>query len=323
MKTVLVTGATGFIGACLVHYLTRRKSEIHVITRETSNKWRIRDLLPNPLVEHVADLRDKNGIARIANETKPDIIYHLATYGAYHFQSNLEDIVSTNISGTANLLNACSKVGFERFIAVGSSSEYGTKDRPMKESDLLEPVDFYGVAKAAASLFCQCFAKLYDMPVSIIRPFSVYGYYEAPTRLVPSVINACIRGKNPRLLSPSSVRDFIFVEDLITAFLMLASNKTERGGETYNVGYGKQYSVSDLVSKVIKITGAPVQPMWGAAPTRARREPKHWVSDTSKIRKSLGWKPKYDLDHGLRKTITWFRKNKELYDQSPNQTAAP
>ncbi len=314
MTIILVTGATGFIGACLVRELAKRKSQVHVITRETSNKWRIRDLLPNPLIEHTADLRDRDRITKIVEETKPDIIYHLAAYGAYHYQSNLEDIVTTNLAGTRNLLEACSKAGFEHFVTVGSSAEYGIKKRPMRENDVLEPVESYGVAKAAATLFCQCYAKLHELRVSIIRPFAVYGYYEAATRLIPSVVTACLKGENPRLLSPSSVRDFIFIEDVIIAFLKVALGKSEQTGQIYNVGYGKQHSVADAVSLIIELTGAHVQPMWGSAPKRATQEPKHWVSDSTKIRKSLGWKPKYDLKQGLRKTIAWFNQNMDMYE---------
>jgi len=322
MKTILVTGATGFIGSCLVHDLAKRKFQVHVITRKSSNKWRILDLLPNSLVEHVADLRDKDRISKIAEETRPDIIYHLAAYGAYHYQSNLEDIISTNVTGTRNLLEACSKAGFDHFVTVGSSAEYGIKNKAMKETDLLEPVEFYGVTKAAATLFCQCFARLHRLPVSIIRPFAVYGYYEAATRLIPSVITACIRRENPKLSSPSSVRDFIFVEDVNAAFLKVALRKSEHSGEIYNVGYGKQYNLSSVVSLIIQLTGAHVQPMWRSVSARARQEPKHWVSDSTKIRKSLGWKPKHDLKQGLSKTIAWFRKNMDLYEQPRTQNAS-
>jgi len=288
---------------------------MHIITRKASNKWRIRSLLGS-LTEHKADLQDKEMITSIIGKVKPSIIYHLAAYGTYHFQRDLEDIMKTNVLGTVNLLNACSKVGFDHFINAGSSSEYGIKDHPMKETDTLEPIDFYGVSKATATLICQCLAKLNDLPITTLRLFAVYGYYEEPTRLVPTVIRACLLEENPKLLSPFSVRDFIFVEDIIDVFLKMASVRKESSGGIYNVGYGKQYSVSDVVSKIIELTGSNVQPLWGRAENRERREPKCWVSDISKIRRFLGWQPKYDLEDGLKKTISWFKRNLHLYEQA-------
>jgi len=311
-KTVLVTGATGFIGACLTRRLVEMKWDVHVVSKGASNKWRIGDLLGS-LVEHESDLRDRKRLSRIVLEVQPTIIYHLATYGAYHFQNDVENIMTTNIDGTLNLLAACSEVGFDHFVVAGSSSEYGMKNHPMKETDVLEPTDFYGVAKAAATLSCMCLAKLRNLPINILRLFAVYGYYEAHTRLIPTVIRASLLGENPRLVSPSSVRDFIFVEDVIDAFLKAASVRKELCGEIYNVGFGKQYTTLEVVSKIIELVDANVRPMWGHAEPRQKQEPKLWVSDPSKIRRCLGWKPKYGLERGLGKTIEWFRRNLQLY----------
>jgi nucleoside-diphosphate-sugar epimerase len=314
MKRVLVTGATGFIGACVVRRLIREHSEVHVIMRKQSNKWRIRDLAPHSLVQHVADLRDKERITSIVRKVRPNVVYHLAAYGAYHFQRDPDEIIATNITGALNLLNACSKVGTGHFIAAGSSSEYGIKNHPMKETDTLEPVDLYGIAKAAATLVCGLFARVHDMPVTVFRPFAVYGYYEEPTRLIPTVIRSCLGGETLRLLSSSSVRDFIFVDDVIDALLRIESVGKKSSDQIYNIGSGKQYTVSHVVSKIIELTGAEIQPLWGRAEKREKKEPRMWVSNISKARRELGWQPKHDLEDGLTKTITWFRKNLALYE---------
>jgi len=313
MRTVLVTGATGFIGACMVHRLVKEKRNVHIIARKTSNKWRINSILAS-LVEHESDLGNREMVSTIIAEVKPDIIYHFATYGSYPFHKNVDTILDVNILGTLNLLYACSKHGFDHFICAGSSSEYGVKNRAMKETDILEPVEFYGIAKATATLLCQYFAKSKQLPISILRPFAVYGYYEEPTRLIPTVIKACLLGENPKVLSPSSVRDFIFVEDFVDVCIKMVSVRKRSYGEIFNVGYGKQSTVFDVVSKIVKLTGSNVRPLWGRAKSREIEEPRHWVSDSSKIRAFIGWKPKYSLDNGLEETVRWFKANLHLYE---------
>jgi len=314
-RTTLVTGATGFIGACLTRRLVKNGYDVHIFTRMESNKWRIQDIIKS-VTEHQVDLRDKEAVESAMQDIHPSIIYHLAAYGAYHFQTDIDRIMKTNILGTLNLVRACAELGFDCFVNMGSSSEYGPKKKPMREDDILEPVDFYDVSKAAASLLCQSMGKSRTLPIFTLRPFAVYGYYEEPTRLVPTVIKACLEGRNPVLLSPHSVRDFIFVEDVIDVLLRLAetvAHRPETRCDIFNVGYGKQYTVRALTSKIIELTGANVRPLWGHALKRKKIEPKSWVSDSSKIRRFLKWKPRFDLDSGLQRTVDWFEENLHLY----------
>jgi nucleoside-diphosphate-sugar epimerase len=184
----------------------------------------------------------------------------------------------------------------------------------MKETDVLEPTDFYGVSKAAATMFCQYSSKLNNLPITTLRFFAVYGPYEEPTRLIPTVIRDCLLGRDPRLLSPFSVRDFIFIEDVVNALLKATSVGKKSYGQIYNVGYGKQYSIPDVVSMIIRLTGAKVRPLWGRAQKREKAEPKCWVSNISKIKECLGWQPRHDLEEGLKETIHWFKKNLNLYE---------
>lgn len=309
-KVILITGATGFIGSCLMHDLVNSNWEIHVTKREQSNIWRIKDILSRALVHNV-DIIDCVNIEKLINDIKPDIVFHTATYGGYPFQKDVNKIIQSNIIGTANLVNACSKVGFDVFVNTGSSSEYGLKSKPMIETDLPEPVNDYGVAKAAATLFCQAKAKSEKLPIATLRLFSPYGYYEEPTRLVPSVIRSCLLGENPKVSSPNSVRDFIFIEDVIDAYMNVIETP-DIGGQIFNVGYGQQYAVGDVVNKIIKFTGNKVKPEWESIPKRPN-EATIWQANISKSKDILNWGPKYSIDEGLKKTIKWFMKNMTLY----------
>lgn len=311
-KRYLVTGSTGFVGSCLVHKLVQMGFRVHVVIRNESNTWRINDIL-DKLFVHIADLANLFDINKIVKDVQPDIIYHLAAYGAYHFQTDTTKMIQTNITGTMNLINACSGHEFETFINIGSSSEYGPKNQKIKETYLLEPNNHYGVTKSCATLFCQCEAKNKKLPINIVRLFSAYGYFEERTRLVPTIIKSCLTGQNPRLLSPNSVRDFIFIEDIIDFLLKLTANP-KITGEIFNLGSGRQNSIRDLVTEVIELTNSNIQPIWGAAEPRPTIEPNAWVADISKSRKMLDWKPKNSLKQGLKKSIKWYEKNINYYE---------
>jgi len=310
-KKILVTGATGFIGANLLHHLANLGLKPYVMLRNKSNTWRINDIINGLRLSNV-DISDREAVTSAIKEIKPHVIFHMATYGGYVTQIDHDLTVRTNYLGTVNLLNACKASGFELFINTGSSSEYGIKSDPMKETDALDPVTEYGAIKAAASLYCQAMAKKEALPVVTLRIFSPYGYFEGPERLIPSVIRSCLRGEDPKLSNVESVRDFIFIEDVIDAFMKVINAKERAIGEVFNVGGGIQYSVGDVVNNIISLTGANVTPCWGSVPN-PRNEPKCWQADILKAKIELKWSPVIPLTEGLKKTILWFRKNEVLY----------
>ena len=282
-----------------------------MFTRTTSNKWRISDVLKD-VKEYCVDLLNYEKLEKIVLDIKPEIIFHTAVYGGYPFQRDADRIIQTNIMGTINLVNACSKVEFDVFVNTGTSSEYGLKNAPMREGDLLEPVNNYGVSKASSALYCQAIAKRGNRPMTTLRLFSPYGYYDEQIRLIPSVIISCLKGKDPKVSGTDYVRDFIFIEDVIDAYVKVVENKDKIAGQIFNVGCGKQHSVGEVVDKIIKVIGNNVKSEWGKAPKRFY-EPNVWQADIAKTQKVLDWKPSCDLIQGLKKTMDWFQKNSFLY----------
>jgi nucleoside-diphosphate-sugar epimerase len=294
-----------------MHNFINGNREVHIIKREQSNIWRIKDILNRALIHNV-DIIDNVNLEKLIKDIKPDIVFHTATYGGYPFQKDIEKIIQVNIIGTENLVNACSKVGFDIFVNTGSSSEYGLTSKPMLETDLLEPVNDYGAAKAAATLFCQAKAKSEGLPIVTLRLFSPYGYYEELTRLVPSAIRSCLLNESPKVSSPNSVRDFIFIEDVIDAYMKIIE-MLDVSGQIFNIGYGQQHSVDYVVNKIIELIGNKVKPKWGIIPKRLN-ETTFWQANISKSKDILKWEPKYSIDEGLKKTIEWFRENIHLYE---------
>lgn len=310
-EKVLITGGAGFVGSNLVRRILDDGADVNLIMRSTSNKWRIKDIL-SEINEHSVDLMDYDNLVSIVSEIKPSIIFHLATYGGSPFQKDTQNIIRSNFVGTMNLVNACKKVGFESFINTSSSSEYGNKKFPMSELDLLEPINDYGVSKAASTLYCHSIAKNEDLPIITLRLFSPYGSYEDSRRLIPHVILSILRNKSPNLTSPEFVRDFIFIEDVLDAFINVAQ-RSDLKDEVFNIGSGIQNTVGNVVNNILEIMGHKIEPKWGSTPEWSN-EPVIWQADISRAKDILKWSPKHDLKGGMLKTINWFEKHIELYN---------
>lgn len=307
---VLVTGATGFVGACLTRRLLEMGHEVHAFVRQTANRWRIADIASR-IVLHDVDLRDADAVEQAVDAIRPANIFHLATYGGFSFQKDVAAIYAANFMGTVNLVHACQKIGFDRFIHTGSSSEYGLKTAPMKETDLLEPLGDYAVSKAAATLFCRSEALQKGLPIATLRIFSPYGPWDDPQRLIPYVIATLLDGTVPALSNPASVRDYIFIDDVIDAYLSVLDAEIIPG-EIYNVGSGVQTGIGKVVDRAVSIIDTGIMPRWGVENSK-RPEPAVWVADASKMKTHFNWEAVTRLEDGLLQTISWMRANLASY----------
>lgn len=316
-KKILVTGSTGFVGANLLHCLIDSDNEIHIILRETSNIWRIKDIInKNNVKKHYCDLNNREKIKKIVSNMKPEIIFNLSVYGGYPFQKDSMKIINTNFIGTVNLLDACTDTGFDCFINTGSSSEYGLKSKPMSEDDLLEPINEYGITKAATTLYCQAIGRRENLPIFTLRLFSPYGYYEGPTRLIPYLIISCLRNKELKIFNPDAVRDFIFIEDIIKAYFIVVEKRDNLlSGDIFNIGSGKQNIVKETFKIIKKLTKYTKEPQWQKIENNDReiKSLKVWIANISKSKKLLNWRPEYSIENGLEETIRWYRDHLYLY----------
>jgi nucleoside-diphosphate-sugar epimerase len=309
-RVYLITGATGFIGSCLLRRLISTGETTHILVRREANLWRIRDLIRKTNV-HFSDLSDVKSLTKIVEKIKPDIIYHLSAYGAYSSQDNADLCVKTNILGTWNLLKATSKINYELFVNTGSSSEYGFKKLPMKEQDFLEPASYYAVTKSSQTLLCSYFAKENHKPIVTLRLFSVYGPYEDKGRFVPTLLKALYLHSKMNLVSPNIARDWIYVDDVVDAYL-LVNRLNKCGGEVFNIGTGIQKTIREVVESAVETTGEKTIFKWEKMKNRMW-DTNYWVADTSKTAKLLKWKPKVDLAQGLLLTWKWLKHNLHLY----------
>jgi len=313
MKRVLITGATGFVGVNLAEKLIKEGHEVHVVVRSGYKSWRIEHLLPH-LNLHVLDLLDRDRLFTAIAQIKPDWVFHLAAFGGYSWQDEPIQAINTNYIATVNLLDACLNAGFEVFINTGSCSEYGVKEHAPAEGDHIDPRSYYAVTKAAATLFCRYAAQRFNRPIFTLRLYSVYGAFEEPPRLIPSVIMKGLKGGYPTLSAPETARDFVYTEDVVSAYLLVARiGHALPPGEIYNVGSGNQTSIHDVVSVARSVFGQELDPVWGSMPNR-QGDSSICVAENLKLR-SIGWVPRFSFKDGFQLTVGWFQQNPSLIDR--------
>jgi len=303
---IAVFGASGFVGANITSYFSQKGHNVYASTRKRDVKesWRLRSMPKGTFSLLPCDMSSISETRSAINAVRPDVVINCSTYGGYYFEKDTRKIIGTNIIGTLNLLDSSKNVPI--FINTGTSSEYGLRQTPMKESDKLAPDTDYGMSKALITSIVSTHKSAITL-----RPFSVYGYYEERYRLIPTLLYSLIRHRRPALADKNNVRDYVFTEDLARAYELSIKNYDKYKGEIYNLAAGKQVRTIELV----KMLGLKAE--WNKSVHK--KEPKRmWQADLSKIKAELGWQPKYSLSEGLKKTREWMEQNIALYEDERN-----
>lgn len=310
-RRVFITGASGFVGANIARALITKNYDVHALNRTKHISWRLKDISTSITV-HIGDITNILSLKKILKKVKPDYIIHLATYGAYHYQTELEKVIQVNIEGTKNLLEASRDIPYKCFINTGSSSEYGFNNNSMKETDPCNPISYYAATKLASTNICKVFAQINNKPIITLRLFSVFGPYEEPGRFVPTIMKSLIRGENIKITPGNQRRDFVYIDDVSNVYLQILTLGNKIQGEICNIGTGKEYTNDEIVKNLFSIAKKKTQVKKGGYPKRTW-DTSHWRANITHTRKILGWKPKYTLDMGLLKTYSWFQKNLHFY----------
>lgn len=300
---MLITGATGFIGAGAVRHLLARGYEVEAVVHPRSDRWRIEGV---DVRVHTVDLLDGPEVSKVLHSLRPTVVLHLAAHGAYHWQEDARAIVETNVLGSYHLFQAAARLPVRLLVNAGSSSEYGYRDEPMLEEDRLEPNSVYAVAKAAQTHLCRLTARETGCPMVTFRLFSVYGPWEEPRRLVPTAIRQGRAGEPLDMVGPDTARDFVYLDDVLDAltdFDRLAAFP----GEIFNLGSGVQTTMRTFVGALEQALGRTIEVRWSALPPR-RWDAARWQADASKARRMIGWAPRHDLLSGLTLTARWMEE---------------
>ncbi len=315
---ILIAGGTGFIGSNLVHFFYKKGHNVATTMRAQSNPWRISNLLTDIDIFKL-DITDKERVNEVFVFFKPDIVINTIAYGGYHFETDSARILGINFNGTANLVESYVNSNAELLINTGSSSEYGFKNHPMSEQNILEPIGPYAVSKAAATLYSRSRSIESNRKIVTLRLFSAYGEFEEAHRLIPYLMYSSITAKAARLNDQNNMRDFIYVRDICDAYGSLIERMEKASlGEILNLGSGKEYKVAEVVSLIEKISGQKLNVEWQHSEERVGDKAIRWLAETSKMNDILNWRPKYSLEKGLSTTYSWFRENLEKYEVTEN-----
>jgi nucleoside-diphosphate-sugar epimerase len=320
-RKVLITGATGFVGANIARYLVDCGHQVFVLLRP-GYKAKLADNKNNQVFLQVheriqswnnevrlieADLLSVASVKETVLAIKPDWIFNLAAHGAYSWQNDTRAIVSSNVTALANLLDESSKIGFEAFINAGSSSEYGLKDHAPLETEDARPNSLYAVTKMAGTNLCGVIARRNKLLVSTLRLYSVYGPYEDERRLIPTVIKRGLQGELPPLVDPTVARDFIYIDDVCRAFIQATQTKSKEIGAVYNIGTGVQTTIQQVVQTACRVMSIAELPVWNSMNDRSW-DTSIWIANCEKAMKDLQWHANVDFENGLKETIAWTEK---------------
>jgi len=300
---VLITGATGFIGSHLAERLVGEGAEVTLAVEPGASQANIVSILDKVRV-HEVDLRDGQTVRQLVREYQPSKVYHLAAVGVTEPDIDPLLAVQVNVLGTLNLLEALRETDCDCLVNTGTCYEYGHNNPPMREDQMVDPINAYAASKSATWLFCNMYHRTHGYPIVTVRPFTVYGPRQSEHALIPQVILSALRGKDFEMTGGEQTRDFTYVDDVVEGYIR-ASLSEKAIGQTINLGAGEEHAIKDVVLKVLELMNSPVRPLIGALPYRPG-EIQRLYADSNKARELLGWQPQVGLEEGLRRTIEWY-----------------
>jgi len=322
LTRALVSGAHGFVGSHLARALLERGEAVRVLDRpaprlaDVGGERRsgldllgIRDEVE--LVE--ADLRD--AAATAAAVAGMHSVFHLAaqTIVGVARSSPLETF-EVNVRGAWNVFEACRSHGVGRVVFASSDKAYGSSpELPYREDFPLRGAYPYDASKAAADMIARSYATAYGVPIAVTRFANIYGSGDLNfSRLIPETVVALLEGRPPVIRSDGSPeRDFLHVDDAVSAYLAIAGVLEDGAvGEAFNAGGERPHSVREVVELIAGVADSGIEPDFQGAGNPDGEIDRQFV-DSTKLRELTGWRPEVDLEHGLRRTLEWYREHPE------------
>lgn len=306
-KRILVTGASGFLGAALVRGLLAEGAIVAALSR---TRGRLSENVEQGFVFFECDLADGQNTARAMKAFAPEILFHFAAYpdGRESF-SHAQNCIQVNTVITLNALEAFRLAKGELFIYGDSCKVYGDSDVPYREAMAMQPISSYAMAKAAGWQLCSLYSRLYNLAAVSIRPTMIYGPGQS-YNLISFVVDCVFKGKPEVVLDGGSqTRDPLFIDDAVAAYVAAASLGRATSGRVMNIGGGNERSVLELAEMVLELMDADLPVM--ESPERTRpTEMRRSYCDNLESREILGWQPCVPLRDGLSRTIEYLAQSR-------------
>ena len=312
---ILVLGGSGFIGANLVRTLLAHRDDVYGTT-SNFDAWRLEGLPERN--KAVVDLLVDADLESLFAEISPRTVFNCVSYGGYSFESDTRLIYLTNFNLTTRLLHLMEKRPISCYVHSGSSSEYGDNCTAPEETALTAPNSDYAVSKVACADLIKYFGRKKGFPCANLRLYSVYGPQEDSSRLIPMVIRTGVEGEYPSFVHPDISRDFIYIDDVVEAFVDTALNlKEEDYGESFNIGSGRKTTIADIAAIARRLFGIDHDPEFSSMPDRTW-DVSDWYANPDKAYRRLEWRPQTSLSEGLDRMVAWYRSlpDREKYHHS-------
>ena len=317
-RKVLVTGADGFIGSHLVEALLARGCDVRAFVFYNSfNSWGWLDTFaPDVLGDldvFAGDVRDPNGVRQATKGC--DVVFHLAALIAIPFSYHSPDsYVDTNIRGTLNVLQAARDCGAARVLITSTSEVYGSaRYVPIDELHPFQGQSPYSATKIGADRLAESFCRSFDTPVTIVRPFNTYGPRQSARAVIPTIVTQLLGGDTElRLGNTVPTRDFNYVADTVQGFIALAE-ADDAVGEEVNIATGTEHSIGHVAELLIAQLNPAARVVIEDERLRPdKSEVSRLLGDNRKITRLTPWRPRYDLEAGLRESVAWFSRPENL-----------
>ncbi len=304
--TILVTGGNGFIGSHLIVSLVQKGYRIILLKRSTSSLHRIVDLLDHLFMYDY----DLPGWEQLFDHHKISHVIHLAThYKKGDVYSDIEPMITANITLPSKLLHLCCHHGVKNFINTGTFFEYDATILPLAETAPRKSFNFYADTKIAFEHILQAAVDQGKIQGATLKLFTPFGPRDEQAKLIPYIITHALRGDPFALSEGFQKLDFIYVQDIVEALIATVERiMTFKRYETFNIGSGCAHSIRDVVSLIGELMGSTLSPQWGRS---SHVDASLIVSDIRKAAAQLGWTPHYSLREGLRQTIEHFRQERQ------------
>jgi dTDP-glucose 4,6-dehydratase len=321
MRTILVTGAAGFIGSNFVRMLVKRREPVKLVAFDkltyAGNLANLSDLLGEQVRFVRGEICDSDAVVRTFDDHQVSEVVHFAAES--HVDRSIlgsGPFVQTNVVGTQVLLDVAKAKGAQKFLYVSTDEVYGTlpEDKPevkFTEDTPLQPNSPYSASKAAGDCLVRSYFHTFHMPVLTTRCSNNYGPYHFPEKLIPLFVTNLMEGKKVPLYGDGlNIRDWLYVEDHCDAIYTVLNRG--RPGEVYNVGGNNEMTNRQITEIILREMNCP----WDQFVTYVKDRPGHdrrYAIDAGKMKRELGWEPKHRFETAIKTTIQWYRDNESWW----------